>query len=356
MHRRYHRGNEDWNSVYYTVPAARAVDDPSPMNAQKPPRVAAVWLPLPDVKSFRDPSLARWLTRGNVQRIAVPNEPLDALAALFDIEVPAEGRASLRFYGQTGDTPAVWMAGADPVYLEPRLDHLFLHAIPPGELPVTAFRSLFDHLQTTLAESGEFAFARVGAYGYLRADQPIATAALSSQAMDQLIPNDWMPVGVGATSYRQRLSEVEMALHDHPANLERLAAGLFPVNSLWLWGGGTLPDIEMRKDLPPLFSNDPLLIGFWRRAGASMVALPVSVAECISITEGGFATLLPLVPDVLPLVEPSLDALRVALNGGSLDEVRLQFSNGLRLTLRRRHRFRYWRSGSDVPELLTGDS
>ena len=322
------------------------------MIATKPPRIAAVWLPLPDTASFRDPSLIRWLSRGDVERNAVPTEPLDALAALFDIEVPAEGRASLRFYGQTGDTPAVWMAGADPVYLEPRLDHLFLHAIPPGELPVPAFRGLFDHLQKTLAQSGEFAFARVGAYGYLRADREFAAASLSAQAIDQLIPNDWMPAGAGANSYRQLLSEIEMALHEHSANLERVAAGRFPVNSLWLWGGGTLPDVARRKDLPPLFSNDPLLIGFWRRAGASMVALPVSVAECVSITEGGFATMLPVTEEVVPLIEPSLDALRVALHGGRLDEVRLQFSNGLRLTLRRRHRFRYWHSGSDVPELM----
>ncbi len=318
----------------------------------KPPRVAAVWLPLPDVDAFDDPSLLRWLTRGDVIRIPMPTDPVDALASLFDIDVPRDGRASLRFFGQTGDTPSVWMAGADPVYLEPRLDHLFLHAIAPGQLPVPQFRSLFDHLQDTLAGCGDFAFARVGAYGYLRADSPIATSGLSAQAVDQLVPNDWMPGGSSAAGYRQRLSEIEMALHEHPTNLERMAAGQQPVNSLWLWGGGTLPDISPRKDLPPLFSNDPLLIGFWRRAGASMVALPVSVAECVSITESGFATMLPPVPEVLPHIEPSLGALRRALHDGSLDEVRLQFSSGLRVTLKPRYRFRYWRSDNGVPEFM----
>lgn len=323
------------------------------MNGKQKPRVAAVWMPLPDVETLADPSLLRWLYRGDLERVDTPIDPLDALAGLVHATVPREGRASLRFYGQTGDTPGVWMAGADPVYLEPRLDHLFLHALPPGELTAAEFRGLFNHLQETLATGGDFAFARVGAFGYLRSDTPVVTAALSPAAVNQRVPNDWMPAGAAAAEYRQRLSEVEMALHDHPTNVARVAGGRFPVNSLWLWGGGTLPDVE-RQALPPLFTNDPLLIGFWRRAGASMVALPVSVAECVSITEGGFATLLPLVQEVEPLLEPSLDALRAALHAGELDEVRLHFAPGLEVTLRRAHRFRYWRTESPVPELAAG--
>lgn len=311
-------------------------------------------MPLPDVRTLADPSLVRWLYRGDLGQSEMPIDPIDALAGLVGARVPKEGRASLRFYGQTGDTPAVWMAGADPVYLEPRLDHLFLHAFAPGELSAAEFRAFFNHLQSTLAADGDFAFARVGAYGYLRSDTPVETADLSPAAVDQRIPNDWMPAGASAAVYRRRLSEIEMALHDHPVNATRVAAGLWPVNSLWLWGGGTLPDVE-RQALPPLFTNDPLLIGFWRKAGASMVALPVSVAECIAITEAGFATLLPMAPEVEPLLEPSLEALRTALFAGHLDEVRLHFANGLKVSLRRAHRFRYWRTESPVPELVPGD-
>ena len=311
---------------------------------------AAVWLPLPDVGSLADPSLARWLFRGDLETVPGPVEPLDALAALVDAKVPAEGRAALRFYGQTGDSPAVWMAGADPVYLEPRLDHLCVHAHAPGDLSAAEFRQLFAHLQDTLAGDGEFAFARVGAYGYLRSDEPMATARLSPQAVDQRVPNDYMPAGETAVLYRQRLSEIEMALHDHPVNEVRAGAGAFPANSLWLWGGGTMPVVE-KFDLPPLFCNDPLLLGFWRKAGGPLAPLPVSVGEIIDITEGGFASIIPLAADSEPLLEPALDALRAALHGGRLDEVRLHFANDLRVTLRPRHRFRYWRRSSPVPEL-----
>ena len=313
-------------------------------------RVAAAWMPLPDVDALADASLARWLYRGDIERVDTPVEPLDAMASLLGTTAPADGRASLRFYGQTADSPSVWMAGADPVYLEPRLDHLFLHACAPGDVPANEFRRLFNHLQDTLATEGDFAFARVGAYGYLRSDTAIETAPLSTQAVNQRVPNDYMPSGGDAARYRQRLSEIEMALHDHEANLERAARGAFPVNSLWLWGGGRLPDIEP-VPLPPLFCNDPLLIGFWRKARASLAPFPVTIPEIIAITDGGFATMLPLVPESGPLLEPALAALRDALHAGRLNEVRLHFANGLVLMLRRRHRYRYWRTASPVPEL-----
>ncbi len=320
------------------------------MNGSTGARVAAVWLPLPDTERLEDPSLARWLYRGDLDQLAGPIEPLDAVAGLLGATVPASGRASLRFFGQTGDTPSIWMAGADPVYLEPRLDHLFLHAFVPGDISASEYQGLFDHLQGRLATSGDFAFARVGAYGYLRANAPMASATLSTLVVNQRVPGEYMPAGPDAAGYRQRLSEIEMTLHEHAVNEARVERGQFPVNSLWLWGGGTLPDVEVQK-LPPLFCNDPLLVGFWKRAGASLVPLPVSIPEIIDITDTGFVTMIPLAPASEPLLEPSLAALRAALWSGRLDEVRLHFANDLKVTLRRSHRHRYWRRSSPVPEL-----
>jgi hypothetical protein len=314
-------------------------------------RVAAVWLPLPAAGSLADATLYKWLYRADLDRRAAPAEPVDALAALVDGVVPSEGRASLRFYGQTGDSPSVWMAAADPVYLEPRLDHLVLHAHHAGRLPAPELRAIINHLQETLAGAGDYAFARVGQYVYLRSEQPLATAVLSAQAVHQTVPTDWMPGGDDAADYRRHLSEIEMALHDHPDNVARSAEGRRPVNSLWLWGGGTLPDVP-KQSLPTLYSNEPLLVGFWRRAGASFAPYPVPIEEILAISETGFATMIPYRDDNADDIETALSALRTALHSGRLDEVRLSFANGLVATVRPRHRYRYWRTSSPVPELV----
>ena len=50
--------------------------------------------------------------------------------------------------------------------------------------------------------------------------------------------------------WRALLSEAQVVLHNHPLNAQRVAAGLAPVNSLWFWGAGALPD-HVRTPLRP---------------------------------------------------------------------------------------------------------
>src|SRR5690606_8095411 len=51
-----------------------------------------------------------------------------------------------------------------------------------------------------------------------------------------------LPEGDAGRRWRALLSEAQVILHNHPANAARAAAGKLPVNSLWFWGGGVLPD------------------------------------------------------------------------------------------------------------------
>ncbi len=51
-----------------------------------------------------------------------------------------------------------------------------------------------------------------------------------------------LPEGPEGRRWRSLLNEAQILLHNHPRNAERIAAGQPPVNSLWFWGGGVLPD------------------------------------------------------------------------------------------------------------------
>jgi hypothetical protein len=62
------------------------------------------------------------------------------------------------------------------------------------------------------------------------------------------------------------LNEVQMFLHCHRANARREAAGLPAVNSLWLWGGGSLPG-ALAPRYSAVFTGNPLAIGCARAAG-----------------------------------------------------------------------------------------
>ena len=66
-----------------------------------------------------------------------------------------------------------------------------------------------------------------------------------------------------ARRWRVLASEAQVLLHNHPHNAARAAAGRVPINALWFWGGGVLPD-AIAGAAPTLYSDDPLLHGIAR--------------------------------------------------------------------------------------------
>ncbi len=314
---------------------------------------AAAIVVLPPVRGhLRDPQLGRWLARSALERGPEPRDLLGGILRVLGRERPREGLGAMRMWGQTGDRPTVWIAAADPVYLEPRLDHLCLHALQEPALSRPELRLLFDHLQETLADDRDFGFARLGTCGYLRAEEPISTASEPSFVVDQHNPNDFLPGGEAAAGFRKLQSEIEMALHDHPVNVERQLQGLQPINSLWLWGGGFTP--EQRVDPhPPLFADDPLLKGYWESVTGAVANWPGSIAACLDACAAGFVAVVPDRVDNEHLLESCLGELRAALRSGQLRHLSLLFADGILATVGRADRFRFWRRGS---ELLDGDT
>src|SRR3546814_1648462 len=51
-----------------------------------------------------------------------------------------------------------------------------------------------------------------------------------------------MAGGSEGRRWRVLLGEAQVVLHNHPRNARRAEQGRPPVNSLWFWGGGVLPD------------------------------------------------------------------------------------------------------------------
>jgi hypothetical protein len=257
----------------------------------------------------------------------------------------------MRMWGQTGDRPTVWIAAADPVYLEPKLDRLCLHALREPAVSRPELRTLFDHLQETLAADKNYGFARLGACGYLRAEEPVATAPEPSSVVDLRNPNDYLPAGKDAAEFRKLLSEIEMALHDHPVNVERELKGLQPVNSLWLWGGGFAPEVRVDPH-PPLFADDPLLRGYWESVTGVASTWPGTMAACLEASAADFVAVVPDSADDDQLLDACLCELRAAVQSGRLHRLNLLFADGIRASVRSADRFRFWRQRS---VLLTGD-
>lgn len=74
----------------------------------------------------------------------------------------------------------------------------------------------------------------------VRFDTPVELAtSISPKAVSALGVTDWWPQGPTLQGWRKWLNEVQMVWHDHPVNADRVERGLPPINSLWLYGGGS---------------------------------------------------------------------------------------------------------------------
>ncbi|NQV86378.1 MAG: hypothetical protein HQ492_04810 [Woeseiaceae bacterium] len=317
------------------------------MHASYDKKAAVVVLPPVSNGRLQDAGLKVWLAQSDLTHEPGPKELLARIIQEIGLPYPDQGFAALRMWGQTGDRPTHWIAAADPVYLEPRLDHLCLHSLQKTGLDVAQIRSLIDHLQTTLAGDKKIGFVQLGSCCYLSSSKPIATATLPACVVDQQKPDTFLPEGKNTASHRTLLSEIEMALHEHEVNLERVASGLPPINSLWLWGGGIAPD-KITRPQPPLFSDDGLLRGYWHSATALTEHWPGSISKCIEQSVAGFVAETPEFDDSLELLESCLHELSAALRSGRLSNLTLLFRDGLRAHVRRSHALRVWRRNSGL--------
>jgi len=298
---------------------------------------------LPPVRGrLCDRSLLRWLSRGQLEEVRAPLDPLAEVQRAIGGDYPGEGVAALRMWGQTGERPRTWVAAADPVYMEPRLDRLFLHQLGPGDVSRGELGRLFEALQDTLGGEGELGFAQIDGCGYIRSERPMVTPRVPAAALDGRSPEGALPPADVAADTLNLISEIEMALHGQPLNAERLADGHPPVNSLWIWGGGYAPP-QSASDVPPLFGGEPLLRGYWASVGADAAPWPGTLAACLDAAPDGFVAVIPPAGDAGATLVSELAALRGALQRGRLGSAMLVTADGIRVTLRRSDRYRVWR-------------
>ena len=271
---------------------------------------------------------------------------LYTVADLLGEDARDDGLAALHFWGQTGDRSGAWMAAADPVHLEARLDHLYLHDLRGQEMPMADLRPIFDFLQETFG-SERMAFARIGHQGYLRGEQEIATAKMSAQVVDGMRPDDFMPkLGEDsrADEHHRLLSEVQLAMHEHEVNIRRLEAGMREVNSLWIWGGGTAPEASA-KPMYPLFSNDPLFKGFWLSRTGVVEPWGDDFEACTALAQTSFVA---IVPPTKESPDEHLRQLKALMASGKIGKLTLWISDGLRADIVRRDAWRFWRRESPL--------
>jgi hypothetical protein len=288
----------------------------------------------------------RWLARSNLLRSA-PGEMLPWALSALGVTSPPEALGALRLWGQTGVQPAGWIAAADAVSLEARLDHLVLHPLPG--LTAGEVSEIFVYLQKSLGDPDFVEFVTVGGLGYVRRDRPMATASASPEVAQGSSPEVFLPPAGKAKAHDRLQGEIQMCLYGADVNRRRAEAGMPPVNALWLWGGGVAQPLTMESmNFPTLFADDPLFKGYWRSVPATVANWPGDLDACLETSPQGFVAVLPdgEQADGAAAIDAHLSVLRRLLQRGRLRAVTALFADGLRADRGRWDALRLWRRGA----------
>lgn len=299
-----------------------------------PDRTLQLWLPALAHFAPEHP-LRAWLTRAD--RLAEgASGYLGGLGGWFagvDAQVAAGALTRELIAGDAGNH--LWLS-ADPAWVQPDMTGVRLLACGHMQLDQATAEALADTLRPVFDEAGMELLVSAPDHWHLRL--PADTALPEIVAPEQALGEDLsqhLPAGEQGRRWRVLLNDVQVMLHQHPLHAARAAQGLPPVNSLWLWGGGRLPE-PAASSLAGVVSDDLLLRALASRAGIAVQArTPETLA---SAPAGGLVDLQDLPATDLaaswwPLLESLLERR----------ELLLHFASGERWRRKPRHRWRLWR-------------
>jgi len=166
---------------------------------------------------------------------------------------------------------------ADPVHMGVERDQLVLSEASTFPLVQDEADALIATLNQHFASDGLHFVAPQAQHWYLRLARPpaLTTHGLYQAAGRNIHP--LLPAGEEAMRWRALLNEVQMLLFEHPVNVAREARGIAPVNSVWLSGGGVLPQ-DLRQPFDQVWADDALARGLAQAAQIAHENLPEDAA------------------------------------------------------------------------------
>ena len=279
-----------------------------------------IWPEPDDQDAFADlasPALSALLCRSRLTQ----HSPQSFEAMLTDAFGQPEDApyAAFRRLGEavaTDDVPDSHWLCSDPVHLRYHEELLILADSGSFDITLDDAEGLASELNRHFAEVGRFHVSGAERW-YLQTTnhsllETRGVPPLSSMAGRSI--DHERPVTAAQKALHKLLTEIQMLLHTHPINQKREAAGQMPINSLWLWGAGTLPP-RRECDFDGVWSNNALARGLARAAGVPTHALPSDAATLFKHAAPDTHHCLVLEDLLAPVQYEKRDAYRNALTG-----------------------------------------
>ncbi|MEO6137198.1 MAG: phosphoglycerate mutase [Luteimonas sp.] len=285
------------------------------------------------------PPLAVMLGRSDVIP-ATDSGERSQLLRYFDLQPHGWPVAALTRQSDVGDAAQSAWLRADPAWIRPDINGARLFACGEAlHLTQEDVDALLPALQALFADAGFVIDAPEPSRWYVRVPQEVKLPEFAEPA-DALGADlfEYLPRQDDTGRWSTLLSEAQVVLHNHPWNARRMAVGKPPVNSLWFWGGGVLPD-HVNAKINAVETSDSLLRALAMTSSTKMTALPAawSASQCDTLVD------LRAMRDLEMLMKDWLLPATNALRRRFVQQVQLDFSDGSRYRLARHHNWRFFR-------------
>jgi len=190
--------------------------------------------------------LESWLSRAEQSHTTI-SDPLGGLFSLFDLmsatdEALPVAAVTAAYDGL--DASQGWWLRADPVYLQPDRHQAVLVASEALQLQVEESAALLETINAHFVADGWQLRAPHPQRWYLKLEEAEAIRTTPLPYVMGRGVNPYLPQGKHRQQWHGWLNELQMLLHSHPVNQQRVQAGKLPVNSVWFWGEGSLPTVR----------------------------------------------------------------------------------------------------------------
>lgn len=322
-------------------------------------------LPPPAAVSENDLPDCRTLTRvlTCADRESCSDDYYRLLIELFGISLPVDVEypvAALSYFSDTGQR-ADYCLRADPVHLSASGEGVVLLDDAMIVLERAEAESIAIDLQPYFEELEAELHIPHPARWYLCFHE---APRIQTTPLPEVIGRDVgmaLPAGPDRTRWRQLFNEIQMVLYTSSVNETRTRQGRLPVNSLWFWGPGPMPE-QGKTDFDYCFSDDPFVRGLAALHDIPAAGLPASASDALEqagevrhvlVTDGrarqhqSYGNAAAWLGYVESLENDWLQPLEREIKRGRLQQLEI-LTNGTRFSYRRRHRWRLWRRGSLV--------
>lgn len=242
----------------------------------------------------RLPALERLLSRSDrLAAVATGKERDGSLEAclfgLFGVRRPAQGDypvAAVSRLADAGETAAGFWLRADPVHLEPSSGSLILTEGSALRITAAEAERLAGEILENYAGEGWRLEVLNPLRWYLQPPQAAAIETVPPLTAAGQDIQPFLPSGPDNKAWHILLNETQILLHTSGINSEREARGLLPVNSLWFWGAGPLPEVGP-SPWTALWGEDALAVGLARLTGIPSRTLPADAAAWLADPAAG---------------------------------------------------------------------